>query len=401
MEYYRKINGLFGTTSKKDYLQKQAVKSINNAHSLVLSTFEILIGSDIAEDIVIDDFTNAKCIFDYSKTSQDTKAELASYIKEMWIEVGKVNIGSIVNHTDKVSLIENTYIVVSKQEDSKGYDVCYIQKSNNTLQFYDSTSTLHSIPCIISKGSISLDEQKIISTLDSEIAVQISNTSITRQIEINDVYKIGLRNYTIVNIDDITVNGLLLIKMQYSEVSQETHTFVLTILNGSNLSIQEDNTLQLNVNVTDNGVLLVNPTISYVSSNNLICSVNSSGLVTSIGIGSCTISASANGVSEDISVIVVASITDDYSVAITGSESIKINKTSTYVATVYNNGVIVGGIDCIWSLVGSYASINSQDGDNCVITAGKTSGNSVALRATKSDDITIYKDFVINIVGLW
>jgi len=293
------------------------------------------------------------------------------------------------------------WICVNNDTTSNISDVGIIERCNNTFPFYDSSSTLHTIPCIVSKGLISLDEQKIISTLDSEIAVQISNTSITRQIEINDVFKIGLRNYTVNDINDITIPGLLLLKMVYSEVSQETHTFVLTILNGSNLSIQEDNTLQLNVNVTDNGVLLVNPTITYLSSNNLICTVSSSGLVTSVGIGSCTINASANGVSEDIAVIVDASITDDYSVAITGSESIKINKTSTYTATVYNNGVIVSGIDCIWSLVGSYASINSQDGDNCVIIAGAISGNSVTLRATKSDDITIYKDLVIDIVGLW
>ena len=340
---------------------------------------------------IIDNITTQVIIQSHSNPLNEGK-----YDKKIHMPIETiVETGSIVEWES------NKWIIVSNIDNLQAYKTASMIKSNNTFPFYDSSSTLHTIHCIVSKGLISLDEQKIISTLDSEIAVQISNTSITRQIEINDVFKIGLRNYTVNDINDITIPGLLLLKMVYSEVSQETHTFVLTILNGSNLSIQEDNTLQLNVNVTDNGVLLVNPTITYLSSNNLICTVSSSGLVTSVGIGSCTINASANGVSEDIAVIVDASITDDYSVAITGSESIKINKTSTYVATVYNNGVIVGGIDCIWSLVGSYASINSQDGDNCVIIAGAISGNSVTLRATKSDDITIYKDLVIDIVGLW
>jgi len=340
---------------------------------------------------IIDNITTQVIIQSHSNPLNEGK-----YDKKIHMPIETiVETGSIVEWES------NKWIIVSNIDNLQAYKTASMIKSNNTFPFYDSSSTLHTIHCIISKGLISLDEQKIISTLDSEIAVQISNTSITRQIEINDVFKIGLRNYTVNDINDITIPGLLLLKMVYSEVSQETHTFVLTILNGSNLSIQEDNTLQLNVNVTDNGVLLVNPTITYLSSNNLICTVSSSGLVTSVGIGSCTINASANGVSEDIAVIVDASITDDYSVAITGSESIKINKTSTYTATVYNNGVIVSGIDCIWSLVGSYASINSQDGDNCVIIAGAISGNSVTLRATKSDDITIYKDLVIDIVGLW
>ena len=400
MDYYRKINGMFGTVSKIDYLQKQATKSVNKAHSHVLSTFEILVNSDKAEDIVVDNTTNTKCIFDYSKTSKDTKTELASYTKEMWIEVGIISVGSVVKHTDKVSLIENTYIVVSKQEDSNGYDLCYIQRCNNTLQFYDSSSTLHSIPCIISKGSISLDEQKIISTLDSEIAVQISNTSITRQIKINDIYRIGIRNYYVTDINDITIPGLLLLKMVYSEVSQETHTFILTILNGSSLSIQQDNTLQLNVNVTDNGVLLVNPTITYLSSNNLICTVNSSGLVSSVGIGSCSIGASANGVSEDIVIEVIAEEQQNYTVEVSGSTSIIKSYTKEYLAVFKNNGLPIVKESSFWltgvdNLPTSLAIITSQNVvNNTCVVRGDTLG-SVKLWCKSTDDSIVSQDGIV------
>ena len=85
-----------------------------------------------------------------------------------------VNTGSIVEWEG------NKWIIVSNIDNLQAYKTASMIKSNNTLQFYSSTSTLHQIPCIISKGSISLDEQKIISTLDSEIAVQISDNSITK-----------------------------------------------------------------------------------------------------------------------------------------------------------------------------------------------------------------------------
>ena len=71
-----------------------------------------------------------------------------------------VNTGSIVEWEG------SKWIIVSNIDNLQAYKTASMIKSNNTLQFYDSTSTLHSIPCIISKGSISLDEQKIISTLD-------------------------------------------------------------------------------------------------------------------------------------------------------------------------------------------------------------------------------------------
>jgi len=379
MDYYRKINGLFGTSSKTDYLQKQATKSVNKAHGHALSTFMVLINSDIAEDIVVDDTINIKCIFDYSKTSKDTKTELASYIKEMWIEVGIISVGSVVKYTDKVSLIENTYIVVSKQEDSKGYDLCYIQRCNNTLKFYDSTSTLHSIPCIISKGSISLDEQKIISTLDSEVAVQISNTSITRQIEMNYVFKIGMRNYTVTDINDITVNGLLLIKMVYSEVEQVFPVYSLTILNGDSIQADINTLVQLNIQVKDRETIITSPLLTFTSSNNLIATVSSTGLVSFLSVGSVNISCKLdndNLIQDSIGIEIVEEEQHNYTAEIDlGSISIIKTYSSTYTCTFKDNGIAITDSSVFYLTADdgvsatSLASIISQDsvGNSCVV----------------------------------
>jgi len=377
MEYYRKINGLFGTTNKKDYLQKQAIKSVNKINDSVLSTFEILINSNYAENIISDGIST-KCIFDYSKTSQDTKTELAFYTKEMWIEVGIVSVGSVMKHTDKVSLIENTYIVVSKQEYIDGYDVCYIQKSNNTLQFYSSTSTLHQIPCIISKGSISLDEQKIISTLDSEIAVQISDTSITRQIEMNYVFKIGMRNYTVVNIDDITVSGLLLIKMVYSEVEQVFPSYSLTILNGDSIQVNENDPLTINTQVKIDGIIVSTlPNLIFSSSDITKATINSStGVVTILDVGNVVFScrmANDSTVMDTISVEIVSDVVDNYTLKVDGSISVIKTYTSTYTCVFRNNGIVVSGVSEFYLTADdgvsatSLASVVSQDGINCVV----------------------------------
>ena len=367
MDYYRKINGMFGTVSKIDYLQKQATKSVNKAHSHVLSTFEILVNSDKAEDIVVDNTTNTKCIFDYSKTSKDTKTELASYTKEMWIEVGIISVGSVVKHTDKVSLIENTYIVVSKQEDSNGYDLCYIQRCNNTLQFYDSSSTLHSIPCIISKGLISLDEQKVISTLDSEIAIQISNTSITRQIGMNDVFKIGMRNYSVTDINDITVNGLLLIKMQYSEVEQVFPVYSLTILNGDSIQVNKNDPLTINAQVKIDGIIVsIVPDLIFSSSDITKATINSiTGVVTILDVGNVVFScklASDLSVLDTISVEIIEEIQNNFTYTITANTTpiteVKSGQTKTYTAHKFNNGIEIVDAEFNWSVVSGITPID-------------------------------------------
>jgi len=219
MEYYRKINGLFGTTDKKDYLQKQAIKSVNKTNDSVLSTFEILINSNYAENIIADGI-NTKGIFDYSKNTQEvkTKTELASYMKELWIEVGSSNVGSVVKHTDKISLIENTYIVVSKQEDMDGYDVCYIQKSNNTLKFYDENSILYDVPCIVSSNvTLNSTENNYMTLPDKTFIVIAQNTSETIQIVEGMRFILGINAYKVDSIEDVSVIGLLHIRMSFSQ----------------------------------------------------------------------------------------------------------------------------------------------------------------------------------------
>ena len=410
MDYYRKINGLIGTTSKVDYLQKQAIKSVNNAHNHVLSTFDVLISSDIAEDIIVDNTTNIKCIFDYSKTSKDTKTELASYTKEMWIEVGITSVGSIIKHTDKVSLIENTYIVVSKQEDSKGYDLCYIQRSNNTLLFYDSSSTLHSIPCIISKGSISLDEQKIISILDSEIAVQISNTSITRQIKINNVYRIGLRNYTVTDINDITIPGLLLLKMVYSEVEQVIPSYSLTILNGDSIQADINTPVQLNIQVKDRETIITSPLLIFASSNNLIAIVSSTGLVSFLSVGNVVISCKLdndNLIQDSIGIEIVEEEQNNYTVEISGSTSIIKTYTKEYLAVFKNNGLPIIKESSFWltgidNLPTTLATITSQNSvSNTCIIKGDTLGYVKIWCKSVDEEIVSQDGMVIQIKSLF
>jgi len=288
---------------------------------------------------------------------------------------------------DTGSIVEwegNKWIIISNIDNLQAYKTASMIKSNNTLQFYDSTSTLHSIPCIISKGSISLDEQKIISTLDSEIAIQISNTSITRQIPMNYVFKIGMRNYSVTDINDITVNGLLLIKMVYSEVEQvvPTHNYSVDILNGLTASITQSGTLQLNISITDNSIeISPTPIISYVSSDESVCTVDSSGLVTAINSeGNCTITATYQGVSDSIELMIVAEEVHNYTVNPIPSGILKVGQTITAVAQFMDNGVVTSDIANNWYVLADDGISNTTLatitplGNSCSIKAGTSIG---------------------------
>ena len=287
-------------------------------------------------------------------------------------------IDTIVNTGSIVEWEGSKWIIVSNIDNLQAYKTASMIKCNNTLQFYSSTSTLHSIPCIISKGSISLDEQKIISTLDSEIAVQISNTSITRQIPMNYIFKIGMRNYTVTDINDITVNGLLLIKMVYSEVEQVFPSYSLTILNGDSIQADINTPVQLNIQVKDRETIITSPLLTFTSSNSLIATVSSTGLVSFLSVGNVNISCKLNNdnlIQDSIGIEVVEEEQHNYTAEISGNISIIKTYSSTYTCVFKDNGIAIED-SSVFYLTGDdgvsetlLASIVSQDGiaNSCVV----------------------------------
>ena len=284
-----------------------------------------------------------------------------------------ISIGEIVEFDN------SNWICVNGDTTSKISDVGIIERCNNALQFYDSSSTLHQIPCIISKGSISLDEQKIISTLDSEIAVQISDNSITRQIPMNYVFKIGMRNYSVTDINDITVNGLLLIKMVYSEVEQVIPSYSLTILNGDSIQADINTPVQLNIQVKDRETIITSPLLTFTSSNNLIANVSNTGLVSFLSVGGVSISCKLdndNLIQDSIGIEIVEEEKHNYTAVIDlGSISIIKTYSSTYTCTFKDNGIAITDTSVFYLTSDDgisetvLASIVSQDGvgNSCVV----------------------------------
>lgn len=281
----------------------------------------------------------------------------------------------------------------------------FIQLSTSTLSFYDTSSTLHFIPCIISdKITLSEDVTKFITLPDNQVYCTIPNTLITRQIKVNTIFTIGLRNYQLINLpDDITKPNLLVLKMQYSEVALASHVFTVSIQNADAI-LHVNDTLTLDVLAYDNGITVTSPTISYLSSNPLIATVTNNGIVACLTEGATIITAIFNNISDSLNIVVQSAvIPDNYTVLISGTSSIKVGQQSTFSVTVYNNGIATtsGSIPCIWSLTGADASITSQDSMSCVVKAGSTVGQSVTLRVSKSDNASVFVDKVINIVSLF
>jgi hypothetical protein len=354
-------------------------------------------GTDYPNNKLLDD---AKYRFELQKQSLEGKDALIDGVSERIVAQNHTNplnqekydkklcfdISSNVHTGSIIEFDSKTYLVTSQIFSKQAYKIGSVLECVNTLNVYKN-NTSYQIPCVVESGvrtsQLGTDKNTYIEIPSGTITMRLPNTEITRLIARDEVYQIGLQSWQVKDINDIIEPGLLVFKLEYSQVAQETHVYGITILNGLSISIQEGSNLQLNVQATDNSEIVSSPTLSYASSNELICTVDSSGLVSAIDGGSCVVSVSFNGVSASIAINVIEAVQHNITAEInSGSSTIVLNKTSNYTCVFKDNGVVVPGTSVFYLTADdgtsntTLATISVQDSalNTCTITAGNTLG---------------------------
>ena len=292
------------------------------------------------------------------------------------------NVGDVVVYDDLI------YLVITIDKDNSVQTKGQIELCNNTLSILKD-NILHHVPCIIESNvrfqDLRVQETRFIVTPDDKITARIPNNEITKDISRNLIFKLSdYDNYKIISVNRVTEPGLIVLKFEYVAEEAIEHNFVVSILNGSSIEIQENTSLQLNIEVKDNGnIMSPTPTVTYSSSDENICTVDSGGLVSAIAVGTCVITASSNGVNDSIEVVVIENVQHNITVEITsGNSSIVVNKSSTYGCTFRDNGITVPGTSVFYLTADdgvnstNLATITSQDSaeNTCIVTAGNTTG---------------------------
>lgn len=224
---------------------------------------------------------------------------------------------------------------------------CTVTKSYYDLNVYKN-GILYKVPCIVEDitklYSMGADETKYIIQPSTDIVVRVPNNEVTTLIKRDEIYKIGMSQYKVVDISDIINPGLLILKLEWTAEEQHLPKYSIHILNGLEVNLQQSTTLQLNVNVYDNDTLISpTPSLLFSSSDENICVVDSNGLVSALDVtGSCVITvslASDTSISQNININVEDISEDNYTVEIIGSNSITKGYTKNYSCVFKNNGI--------------------------------------------------------------
>ena len=283
--------------------------------------------------------------------------------------------------------------------------------------------------CIEESKVFDITTGTYISVASGNIYVTVQSNSDTRTIAIDQRFYLTNQPFKVTGIDKsqeglIKLNCALdLISTQYDDVENnivdrwryETgHTYTLTLSNGDAVNVLLNDIIQLNLSVTDNGIAVTNPIVTFTSSDSNIVSVDNIGKIMGVALGQAIVTAKLtyhDTILDSITITTVETLTHSYTINITGSTTIKLGQSQSYVAHIYDNGSEVFDKSVVWSVRNqdgtispAYATITTSTGNSVTIKANSSStyvNKYIILKATLSDDETVFKEFIVQLKSLF
>ena len=186
-------------------------------------------------------------------------------------------------------LKDDTYVVTSRDGDES--DIFYTSiavKCDTSFTVYSNTEHKYvSIPFVTLSDKFTLSSNSTISMISGSVVIYTGDNSYLREVELNHgfynyggYYKLGNTFYN---------NGLAYWYMTREAMPADKYT--LSYNGVTSLDMKDATTYQLSYTAIKNDVPVDNPTLTYVSSNDTIATVDGNGLMTMLKQGSVKITA--------------------------------------------------------------------------------------------------------------
>ena len=321
----------------------------------------------------------------------------------------------LIKQGDIINIFDDNWIVL--HEDISINDV-YTKVIIRRLKFsinFNFMGDVQSIPSAIDEGTYRLDEGQYLTLPEGRIILHMQENDVSKQIANTQRFLIMGNSWKVVQKTN-TEHGIYKI---YADIDifnenddreneiadrwqyETKDNFTIAINNVVDSALPLDSTLQLDVTVTNNGEIVTVP-LTYTSSNTSVLTVDNSGLVTCIGVGTANIRVAVTkdlSIFDTITLSVEEVIADNFTIEIIGDGTVPIDTSSNYVAKIYNNGVLIEGKSVVWTVSDSRLKLSNITGTSCTVTAdvGDYSYGTYTLTATLSDDENIFVEKTIEV----
>ena len=181
------------------------------------------------------------------------------------------------------------YLVTS--QDANETDIYYTSiavRCDTTFDVPVNTGGVVTVPCVTIKNEYTLSQSSSVNLVDGSITVYTGDNPYTRNITINDGYYNFGGYYKVAN--TVYNDGLAYVYMT-KEATPQSDNFLLTYNGVTSVDMAESSTYQLSYTATKNGTVVESPTLSYISNNDGVATVDSNGLLSFISTGTVSITA--------------------------------------------------------------------------------------------------------------
>ena len=186
-------------------------------------------------------------------------------------------------------LKDKPYVVTSRDGDES--DVFYTSiavKCDTSLNVFSNAENRYvSIPFVTLSDKFTLSSNSTISMVSGSVVIYTGDNSYSREVEINENYYNYGGYYEVAN--TFYNNGLAYVYM--TREASPADNYKLTYNGVTSLSMADSTTYQLSYIAIKNDVIIDNPTLTYVSSDDTIATVDGNGLMTLLKEGNVTITA--------------------------------------------------------------------------------------------------------------
>ena len=366
------------------------------------------------EDILVNEISSRAVVLDAVEKINEYDDKIV-HIKE------EVKSGDVITYKGL------KHLITSQIDKNKNSYCARMRRCNHRIAF-NWLGNIKWFDCIEESKVFDVSTGTYISVASGNIYVTVQYNSDTRNIALNNRFFVTNQPFKVTGIDK-SQEGLIKLNCTLDFIDtvnddvennivdrwrfETSHTYTLSINNGNTANVLTNDVIQLNLSATDNGTAVANPVVTFTSSDSNTVSVDNTGKVMGIALGQAIVTSKLtyhDTISDSITITTVQTLTHSYTIDITGSTTIKLGRSESYVSHIYDNGSEVFDKSVIWSVRNQdgtttpYATIIAFTGNSCTVKAASSSAylnKYVVLKAVLSDDATAYKEFIIQLKSLF
>lgn len=199
-----------------DLLSKRYSEQYNKA----ISMFDVIVNSDRADTIYKDGIAY-KCLVDYGNPMRKTELGNINFrtIREIRTKItDDIKAGDVIEFKNKHSGRLDKYLILKTLETKYGYNLSVMDKCNHVFK-WQSEQQIYEQPCIVFSRTSYKDDiyyDKVTSVASGQYEVYITRNELTENFSINRRFFIGRDTYEIAHIDELTLENILILTMNYS-----------------------------------------------------------------------------------------------------------------------------------------------------------------------------------------